>query len=1037
MTKAFTIKTLFSSGFLFFSIITFGWSQSSPPRIEIDSEGHSGKIYNLSYTPDGSKVISISEDKSIRVWNTENGELITKFQSEISDGYGGMFYSSSISPDGKLLAVAGYPTANQEKNYILLIDIASNKQVATAVGHTNVINSLDFSSNGQYLASGGDDGTVLIWDLQNIAVRPKLLTVAMITVGAPITSLFFNQESRQLIAGADNGIFLYDISSLNNGGLNFPEKKLSKYKGEVNKVICSPNGKYIAASTFSGELIVWQSNGSFIKAIEEQETVVNAMAFSYDSHILVAMDIAGKGTSYSLPNFTKLAGFSEHDNTVFAAAFSPKSLEGDYTVATAGGNNHEIYFWNAISGKSKLKIKSKGNTVWGLAFNEGLNLKISNKQADGNSLTHNFDLSTFQLRTNSESDGQANPQPTKLSQTDLYSLAVSRGGTISNDPVIDGRILTFTSTNTGEVVVGSDLSLKLYDREGTLKKVFNGHTGSVRSVSVSADGRYLASGSEDQSVIIWKLDEAGKVPSMRATFMDPLWQEYFESLPLDSLTNMEERSAWLQVIEYLKKDNDKTWKDISAVYQELGATAKPFLHLFISEDNEWVCWTPKGYFTCSSDGPQYFGWHVGRGINELADFYTAEQYFDILYRPESLGKSVAQGKRVEEILQADGDEIFDLQKLNRPSAIFFKMDKELQENKTLTFRGAGGGYTSENQTVPLGVTYFDGGGGIKEILVYQNEKLIILDDDVESISIKSKETKTYTVNLSPGLNNFTVVVKNFQNIESREENIKLYYKGEVTASSNLYMISVGINKYKNTQYNLNYAQADAESFSTTVENNAGSLFKSIKHVALYDYEATRENLVKAFKLYSEQAGPEDVFIFYYAGHGTIDEDSDNEYYLVPTDVTKLYGDSRQLIEKGVSATDLKHLLSDVKAQKQLILMDACHSGGAVSKIKVRAAASEEKALVQLARASGVVMIASSGTKQFSAEFEELGHGVFTYALLEALGGKGDGGDNKVTVNELKIYMEERVPFLSDKYGGAAQYPTGFVHGNDFPIGLVK
>ena len=95
------------------------------------------------------------------------------------------------------------------------------------------------------------------------------------------------------------------------------------------------------------------------------------------------------------------------------------------------------------------------------------------------------------------------------------------------------------------------------------------------------------------------------------------------------------------------------------------------------------------------------------------------------------------------------------------------------------------------------------------------------------------------------------------------------------------------------------------------------------------------------------------------------------------------------------------------------------------------------AIIQLARSSGTVLLSASGTQQFAVEFEQLGHGVFTYSLLEALDGKADGGsrDNKITVNELKAYMEDRVPELSQKYGGSAQYPTGFSSGQDFPVSI--
>ena len=106
-------------------------------------------------------------------------------------------------------------------------------------------------------------------------------------------------------------------------------------------------------------------------------------------------------------------------------------------------------------------------------------------------------------------------------------------------------------------------------------------------------------------------------------------------------------------------------------------------------------------------------------------------------------------------------------------------------------------------------------------------------------------------------------------------------------------------------------------------------------------------------------------------------------------------------------------------------------------MNVRALGGDEKAIVQLARSSGVIWIASSGSKQFATEFEVLKHGVFTYSLLEALDGKADqGGDNKVTVNELRLYMEERVPELTKQYGGDAQFPTSYIHGNDFPISVT-
>jgi uncharacterized caspase-like protein len=255
-------------------------------------------------------------------------------------------------------------------------------------------------------------------------------------------------------------------------------------------------------------------------------------------------------------------------------------------------------------------------------------------------------------------------------------------------------------------------------------------------------------------------------------------------------------------------------------------------------------------------------------------------------------------------------------------------------------------------------------------------------------------------------------------------------------------MAVGINNYKNGAYNLNYAQPDAKSFVEQISKNYDKIFKSINPIEIYNEDATKENIIKGFNQIITKAKPEDVFVFFYAGHGSLDEehkdaDGDSPFYFVPTDVTKIYGDPEQLQKKGLSANELRQYLTQIRSTKQLVLMDACHSGGALKSMNVRAAASDEKAIFQLARSSGVVTIASSGSKQFATEFDILKHGVFTYVLLEALNGKADNGDGKVTVNEIKLYMEERVPELTKQYGGTAQYPTGYITGSDFPLTILN
>jgi uncharacterized caspase-like protein len=127
----------------------------------------------------------------------------------------------------------------------------------------------------------------------------------------------------------------------------------------------------------------------------------------------------------------------------------------------------------------------------------------------------------------------------------------------------------------------------------------------------------------------------------------------------------------------------------------------------------------------------------------------------------------------------------------------------------------------------------------------------------------------------------------------------------------------------------------------------------------------------------------------------------------------------------------------VRAQKQLIVLDACQAAAVLETFATRGAA-EDKAILQLARSAGVVVLAATGQDQVATEFPKLGHGVFTYALLQAMNGDADGGtppDGKITVGEIVAFINDRVPELTKQYRGKAQYPNAWTRGQDFPLGV--
>jgi uncharacterized caspase-like protein len=133
------------------------------------------------------------------------------------------------------------------------------------------------------------------------------------------------------------------------------------------------------------------------------------------------------------------------------------------------------------------------------------------------------------------------------------------------------------------------------------------------------------------------------------------------------------------------------------------------------------------------------------------------------------------------------------------------------------------------------------------------------------------------------------------------------------------------------------------------------------------------------------------------------------------------------------------LIKEISMNPQLVFaLQLVESGGALDVIAMRGA-SEEKAIMQLARSSGVAVLASAGQDRLATEFGKLGHGVFTFALLKALSGEADGApkDGKITVKELEAYINDQVPELTKQYRGKRQDPNSRTRGQDFPIAVKR
>ncbi len=244
-------------------------------------------------------------------------------------------------------------------------------------------------------------------------------------------------------------------------------------------------------------------------------------------------------------------------------------------------------------------------------------------------------------------------------------------------------------------------------------------------------------------------------------------------------------------------------------------------------------------------------------------------------------------------------------------------------------------------------------------------------------------------------------------------------------------VVIGVDRYESRQVpTLRYSVRDAEALYQFLIGPAG--FKKDNVVLLTD-RAERKPTLRNIKwalgtFLTRSARKDDTVLVFFAGHGVpeIDprgvEQDGLAKYLAPVDV-----DPDDLYSTGLPMDELQTIFQRIEAQRMVVLLDACYSGAAGGRTftskKTRAAHVDDLFLERLARSKGRAIITASRPNELSLEVPELGHGLFTYYLLQGLNGAGDlNRDGIVSLQELYEYVEQQVTQKSRALGGN-QHPV--------------
>ncbi len=246
------------------------------PPSKIATFTHSDEVWNAEFSPDGKFIAAACNDNRAWIWNVETGSFI---QTEEQKGA----WKVSFFPDGKRLAVSSSSSSNP---VVKIYETTTAKEILTLRGHTKRVRALDVSPDGKIIATGSQDGNIIIWNAETGA-EIKRFAFATTEKGTEFQDVQFSKRGDKLAISGFEVLAIFDMKTWQKKQIS-PEKFLDK-NVLLNgwKIAFSPLEKTLALGTFEGNVAFLDAETlEIIRVLKLHQSNVKSLAFSADGRVL-------------------------------------------------------------------------------------------------------------------------------------------------------------------------------------------------------------------------------------------------------------------------------------------------------------------------------------------------------------------------------------------------------------------------------------------------------------------------------------------------------------------------------------------------------------------------------------------------------------------------------------------------------------------------------------------------------------------------------------------------------------------------------